>query len=443
MNVFQLEINQNNGETTKNVSSGDRQISAGNDGEGDNYWKLSKSELSKNTVNPIRQICDSLPAVPNPKKLLLKLNLGDPTVSGALPVCPVAIPAVTEALNSCKYLGYGPAIGTLEAREAVARHFTHPEAPVTAESVVLTSGCSHAVKMAIEALANPGDNILVPTPCFSLYSTLIKPLNIEDRHYRFDLSKGAQLDLTHMKSLVDGHTRAIIINNPPNPTGIVISKEQLESVLRIAYEAKIPIIADEVYGTMTYNGAQFYPIATLEPKVPVLTCDSIAKRYLIPGWRLGWIIVHDRYGALKNIREGLVALAQRIVGPCTLIQGALPRILQCTDESFFETVNSIISCNARIVYESLGKVPGLRPLMPNGAMYMMVGIDKKMYGDEKGFVENLLAEESVFCLPGRAFYCVGWFRLVLTLSEQDTREACFRISQFCTRRQSDFSRYNL
>lgn len=200
--------------------------------------------------------------MPNPKKLLLKLNLGDPTVSGALPVCPVAVPAVTEALNSCSYIGYGPAIGesqfllfdnvtggdtssaqpircngrlateneileimqaskttnstrsglgilplfkqfytsryspplrkainscrnccvylgTLEAREAVARHFTHPEAPVTAESVVLTSGCSHAVKMAIEALANPGDNILVPTPCFSLYSTLIKPLNIE------------------------------------------------------------------------------------------------------------------------------------------------------------------------------------------------------------------------------------------------------------------------
>ncbi|CAG9540286.1 unnamed protein product [Cercopithifilaria johnstoni] len=406
-------------------------------------WDLPASEIAKNTVNPIRQICDSLFVASSTKKPLLKLNLGDPTVSGALPVCSAAIEAISEALISHKYEGYGPAIGIMEAREAIARHFTHPEAPVTADSVILTSGCSHAIEMSIEALANPGDNILVPAPGFPLYSTLIKSSNIESRYYNFDILNGSQLDLDRLKSLIDKRTRAIIVNNPPNPSGIVISKSQLESILQIAYEKRIPIIADEVYGTMTYNGAKFYPIATLEPKVPVLTCDGIAKRYLLPGWRLGWIIIHDRYAALQSIRDGLIALAQKIVGPCVLIQGALPRILQSTNASFFQQVNSIIHRNANIVCENLREVLGLRPLMPNGTMYMMVAIDEQIYGGDQVFVRDLLVEENVICLPGCVFHCPGCFRLVLTCSEHDIREVCTRIVQFCLRRYSHTSDHGI
>lgn len=247
---------------------------------------------------------------------------------------------------------------------------------------------------------------------------------------------GSQLDLVQLKSLIDKRTRAIIVNNPPNPSGIVVTKIQLEAILQIAYEKRIPIIADEVYGTMTYNGAKFYPIATLKPKVPVLTCDGIAKRYLLPGWRLGWIIIHDRYAALHCVRDGLMALAQKIVGPCVLVQGALPRILQSTNASFFQQVNNIIYRNASIVCESLKEVPGLQPVRPNGSMYMMVAINEQIYGEDQVFVHNLLVEENVICLPGCVFHCPGWFRLVLTCSEHDTREVCIRIVQFCLRRYS-------
>ncbi|EJW88459.1 tyrosine aminotransferase [Wuchereria bancrofti] len=424
-----MEQNANMMSDRNNESEGKTLISA-------NTWELPVSEMTKNMVNPIRQICDSLLVSSDTKKPLLKLNLGDPTVSGALPVCSTAIQAISEALTSRKYEGYGPAIGILEAREAIARHFTHPEAPVTADSVLLTSGCSHAIEMAIEALANPGDNILVPAPGFPLYSTLIKSLNVESRYYYFDILNDSQLDLAQLKSLIDNRTRAIVVNNPPNPTGIVLSKNQLESILQIAFEKRIPIIADEVYGTMTYNGAEFHPIATLKPKVPILTCDSIAKRFLLPGWRLGWIIIHDRYAALQPIRNGLIALAQKIVGPCVLIQGALPRILHSTNANFFQQVNRTIHRNAIIVFECLRKVPGLQPLAPNGAMYMMVGIDEHIYGRDEIFIRGLLVEENVICLPGCIFHCAGWFRLVLTCSEHDTREACARIAQFCLRRYS-------
>lgn len=119
---------------------------------------------------------------------------------------------------------------------------------------------------------------------------------------------------------------------------------------------------------MVYDGAVFHSLATLSPKVPIITCDGIAKRYLVPGWRLGWLIIHDRFGVLSEIKKGIVALSQKIVGPCALVQGALPRILKETPQSYFDNIKDVISVNANIVYSILSRVPGLKPLRPQGAM---------------------------------------------------------------------------
>ncbi|KHN86209.1 Tyrosine aminotransferase [Toxocara canis] len=404
-------------------------------------WNVfAVSKHAKQTVNPIRRICDTMAVSANANKTMIKLHLGDPTLTGSLPPCPVAVEAIEAALRSRKYNGYGPAVGIFEAREAVARHFTRPQAPITSDDVVLASGCSHALQMAIEALADPADNILVPCPGFPLYSTLMRCHGIEDRRYQLDMREGAQINLEHLESLIDQRTRAIIINNPSNPTGIVFSKSHLEEVLRIAYKHRVPIIADEIYGELTYGNVQFVSLATLEPKVPIITCDGIGKRYVVPGWRLGWLIVHDRYGAFSEVRKGLVDLSQKIVGPCALIQGALPMILSETPSSFFNEITGIISENAATAYSRLSRVPGLHPVKPNGAMYMMIGIDEHLYGEETSFVQGLIAEESVFCLPGSAFNAPSWFRIVLTYPLEVTVEACDRITEYCRRRLSTLRR---
>lgn len=174
-------------------------------------------------------------------------------------------------------------------------------------------------------------------------------------------------------------------------------------------------------------------MASLSPKVPIITCDGIAKRYLVPGWRLGWLIVHDRYGVLSEVKKGIVALSQKIVGPCALVQGALPRLLDDTPQSYFENIRTVIAKNAQVVYEVLSRVPGLKPLKPQGAMYMMIGFDWELYGDETHFMRGLIQEESVYCLPGSAFSLPNWFRLVLTYPEEVTREACERIVDYCER----------
>ncbi|VDN25483.1 unnamed protein product [Cylicostephanus goldi] len=418
---------------------------------------MPQSAHAVNTVNPIRRIADAVTVAPNPNKSAIKLHLGDPTLSGALPPSQVAIDALLEATSSHMFDGYGPAVGALAAREAVATKYTHPQAPITADDVILASGCSHALQMAIEGLANPGDNILIPQPGFPLYSTLCRPHGIEDRAYKVDMANGGQIDLEYLETLIDDRTQALIVNNPGNPTGVVFSKEHLQDILagvgerrhcddggviekdwfsfclQFASRHRLVIIADEIYGDLTYDGAVFHPIATLSPKVPIITCDGLAKRWMVPGWRLGWLIVHDRFRVLSEVRKGLVALSQKIVGPCSLIQGALPKILRDTPEEYFEHNRRVISRNAGVMNKTLKGIKGVHCLRPHGAMYMMISLDKSLYGDDIQFSCNLIQEESVYCLPGSAFSSPGWIRLVLTQSEKISEEAALRIRSFCER----------
>ncbi|KAL3095285.1 hypothetical protein niasHS_007384 [Heterodera schachtii] len=403
-------------------------------GDHSEWIPLRASKHSRQTVNPIRRVTDSLSVEPNPNKTPIQLNLGDPTLTGCLPPSESVVAALREAIDSHRFDGYGPAIGTQSAREAIAEHFSCSEAPISANDVVLASGCSHALEMAIVAIADPGHNILVPRPGFPLYSTLCQPNGIKTRQYRLKMEEDGLIDLQHLESLIDDRTRAIVVNNPSNPTGIVFPREHLEQILKLAQKYKLPIIADEIYGDLTYaEGAKFHPLATLSPRVPIITCDGIGKRYLVPGWRLGWLIMHNRFGVLSDVKAGIVSLSQKIVGPCALIQGALPRILRDTPQSFFDNTKALLAKNSEIVYDILCQVPGLKPLRPQGAMYMMVGFDEEMYGDETGFLQRLIAEESVYCLPGSAFSLPNWFRLVLAFPEETTREACERIAAFCTR----------
>jgi tyrosine aminotransferase len=394
---------------------------------------MKQSRHALNTVNPIRKIVDSLNVPHHPQKDPIRLNLGDPTLTGNLPPSAAAIQAIEETLHSHKADGYGPAVGLLEAREAVASHFSTPQMQIHADDVIMASGASHALDMAITAIADPGENILVPAPGFPLYKTLCQPNGINTRQYNLKMNDGGLIDLENLEAQIDSKTRAIIVNNPSNPTGIVFPKDHLEAILRLAYKHKVVIIADEIYGDLTYDGAVFHPMASLSPKVPIISVDGIAKRYLVPGWRLGWAIIHDRYGVLADVKKGMVALSQKIVGPCSLIQGALPKILRDTPQSYFDNIKDVISKNAAIVFEVLSRVPGLRPLRPQGAMYGMVGFNAEIFGEETKFMQGLITEESVYCLPGSAFNLPNWFRLVLTYPEDVTREACERIADYCLR----------
>lgn len=194
---------------------------------------------------------------------------------------------------------------------------------------------------------------------------------------------------------------------------------------------KLTIIADEIYGDLVYNGAKFYPMASLSPKVPIIVCDGISKRYMVPGWRMGWLIIHNRYDVLTDVKRGILSMSQRLMGPNMLVQGALPQILDQAPELHLNQTRSLLERNAETGYKMLSAVKGLRPLKPNGAIYMMVYVDPKIYGGEMNFISDLIKEENLFVTSCSSFGLKNWVRLVLFYPEDVMAEACARIAEHC------------
>lgn len=212
-----------------------------------------------------------------------------------------------------------------------------------------------------------------------------------------------EVDLFHLESQIDNRTSCIVINNPSNPCGSVYSEKHLRDILEIAYRHRLPVIADEIYERLVFEGEKFVSLAALKSEVPILACGGLAKRFLIPGWRLGWISVHDNTGAFEDIRKALISLTQRTIGCNTLIQGALPAILKNTPQSFHDNLTKLLKEQAQIAYAGIKEAKGLTPYMPQGAMYMIVEIEMAKFPKFKDgleFAKKMMEEESVFCLPG-------------------------------------------
>ncbi|KYN15883.1 PREDICTED: tyrosine aminotransferase [Trachymyrmex cornetzi] len=401
------------------------------------HWEVCASDIARKTYNPIRSIVENIVVEPNPNKKMIALSIGDPTTFGNLIPPKEVIEAVQDSVASQLYNGYAPSIGHEMAREAVAEYSSNEFVKVNSKDVILCSGCSCALDLCITVLAREGQNILIPRPGFSIYRTLAEGLGITVKTYNLCPELGWEIDLDDLKEQIDESTAAIIINNPSNPCGSVFRRDHILDILDIAAHYYVPIIADEIYEHMVFPGRTFHSLASLSTEVPILSCSGLTKRFLVPGWRMGWIIIHDRQNVLEaEIRKGLQCLSQRIIGSNTIIQGALPKILRNTPQEFFDDVINTLYSHSKLAYNSIIKIPGLKPIMPDGAMYMMVYIDLQCFPEfnsDVEFVQRLLMEESVFCLPGQCFGCHSYMRLVITVPGDMLEEACQRIQEFCER----------
>jgi tyrosine aminotransferase len=174
-----------------------------------------------------------------------------------------------------------------------------------------------------------------------------------------------------LESLIDANTSAILVNNPSNPCGSNFTEQHLEDILAIAERNYLPIISDEIYGGINWTQHPFTPLYSIPSSVPIVTIGGLAKRYLVPGWRVGWVVLHDRGGVFKQIRRGIANLSQTQLHPNTVFQTALPTILQ-TPQSFFDGVVDVLRGNAKLIVEGLSLAPGLHVVEPQGALYAMV-----------------------------------------------------------------------
>eukprot|EP00485_Elphidium_margaritaceum_P007571 CAMPEP_0202692054 /NCGR_PEP_ID=MMETSP1385-20130828/6546_1 /ASSEMBLY_ACC=CAM_ASM_000861 /TAXON_ID=933848 /ORGANISM="Elphidium margaritaceum" /LENGTH=558 /DNA_ID=CAMNT_0049347527 /DNA_START=45 /DNA_END=1721 /DNA_ORIENTATION=+ len=403
-------------------------------------WVVEPSHSAMGTVNKIRQIVDQIDMSALPKdKEFISIAIGDPTKYPNLQPSNNVTKTVQNKLLSQTCNGYTISYGARNARASLAKKYSMPHIQCTQDDVVITSGCSDALNLSICALLNKGDNFLIPRPGFSFYETLASRYGFEVKFYDLLPEQEWQIDTQHLRSQIDKRTKAILINNPSNPCGSVLTEDGILRVLQIAENYSIPIVADEIYAGMIYDDNhgkdKFVSVASLTRRVPVLTLSGLSKLYLTPGWRAGWIVIHDPIGAMVKIRTSLQKLSTVLLGSNTLIQESIPAIIEETPESYYDELNDKLLRQSSLLYREFDEIEALQPIRARGAMYLMVKIDMSKFNgrikDDIQFANLLLKEQGVLCLPGAIFNMPNYFRAVICPPPHIIAEIGKRVKEFC------------
>ncbi len=326
------------------------------------------------------------------------LNIGDPIPFGFR--TPPELVAVVERAMREGHNGYTPSPGIPQAREAVARDFVRRGVPTDPDRVLLTSGTSEGIELTIGALADAGDEVLVPTPTYPLYTAVLAKIGARAVYYRTDPARGWQPDLDHMASVITPRTRAIVTIDPNNPTGAVYPEATRRAMLQLADRHGLPILADEVYGDLAYDG-EVPAIARLDPDAPIISFSSLSKAYLAPGWRAGWLNV-GRTPRLDPVLAAIKKLADgRLCSPGPM-QYAVAAALD-GDRAHLPALRAALRERAELTTRRLNAIPGITCVAPTAAFYAMPRVKLPEGKTDQDFVLGLLRSRGVLVVYGSGF----------------------------------------
>jgi len=356
------------------------------------------------------------------------LNIGDPIPFG-FTTPPHMVEAVARAMREGDN-GYTPSPGILAARQAVADDFAARGLPTDPDRVLLTSGTSEGIELTLTALLNAGDDVLVPTPTYPLYTAVIAKLGAVASYYHTDPDRAWLPDLDHLATLVTPRTRALVVIDPNNPTGAVYPTEIRRALVAFAERHGLLLIADEVYGDLAYDGP-VEPLGLLDPDAAVISYSSLSKAYLAPGWRAGWMAV-GRTPRLDNLLTGLRKLADgRLCSPGPM-QHAITAALS-GDRSHQAAFRTALEERAEITTTRLNAIDGIRCVRPRGAFYAMPQVTLPPGRTDADYVLGLLRSTGVLTVFGSGFGTVpedGCFRVVFLASPADLQRICDLVAQF-------------
>ena len=364
---------------------------------------------------------------------IIKLNIGNIAAFGLEPPDEIVQDMIRNVPHAA---GYTDSKGLFAPRKAVV-HYTQEKhvAGVTVEDVYLGNGASELIAISMNALLDAGDEVLIPSPDYPLYTAVVSLSGGTPVHYRCDEGSGWLPDLDDIRRRVTPNTKAIVVINPNNPTGALYPDEILQGIVDIARQHQLIVFADEIYDKTLYDGLTHTSIASLADDVLFVTFNGLSKNYRSCGYRAGWMVVSGDKRHAKDYIEGLNMLASMRLCANTPGQLAIQTAL-----GGYQSIKDLVAPSGRLgrqrdlAYQLLSQIPGLSVVKPKAALYMFPRLDPKLYpiDDDQQFAYDLLAEEKVLIVQGSGFNVPDnqHFRIVFLPNSDDLTEAIGRIARF-------------
>ena len=361
------------------------------------------------------------------------LNIGNPAPFGFNSPDEIVHDLILNIRNA---QGYTDSRGLFSARKAVMHHTqTQGIHGVEINDIFIGNGVSELILLSMQALLNPGDEILVPSPDYPLWTTAIALSGGKPVHYVCDEQSDWNPDLDDMEKKITPRTKGIVLINPNNPTGAVYEKEVLENIAGMAERHGLIIFSDEIYDQILYDGARHYPMATLVSETLCISYGGLSKNYRSAGFRGGWMILSGAKLKARSYVEGILLLASLRLCANVPTQYAIQTAL-----GGHQSIKELVTENGRLhkqmnlVYERLVSIPGVSCVKPKGSLYVFPKLDLKKFGlenDEK-FVYDLLSEQKVLVVPGSGFNYItdDHFRIVFLPTVDELNQALDKLEHF-------------
>ncbi|HEX5678307.1 MAG TPA: pyridoxal phosphate-dependent aminotransferase [Alcanivorax sp.] len=367
---------------------------------------------------------------------VIKLNIGNPA--------PFGFEAPEELLQDVIHnlpdsTGYCHSKGLFPARKAVMQYTqTKGIENVTVDDIIIGNGVSELIVMAMQALLNYGDEVLLPAPDYPLWTAAVRLSGGNPVHYLCDEKQDWQPALDDLRAKITDRTRAMVIINPNNPTGANYDKALLQEMLEIAREHDLIVLADEIYDKILYDGEVHHSIASMADDLLFITFNGLSKNYRAAGFRAGWMVISGAKYRAENYIEGLDMLASMRLCANVPSQHAIQTAL-----GGYQSISDLVLPTGRLgrqrdkAWDMLSSIPGVSCVKPKSALYLFPRLDPKVFPfqDDEAFALDLLRQEKVLIVQGTAF---NWpdpdhFRVVFLPRMDDLEDSIGRIANYLDR----------
>ncbi len=395
---------------------------------------IAKSNKLANVAYDIRgPVLDKARQMQEEGHKIIQLNIGNVAAFGLMPPDEIVQDMIRNLPDAA---GYTDSKGLFAPRKAVV-HYTQERGVrgVSVDDVYLGNGASELIQMAISALVNDGDEILIPAPDFPLYTAVVGLSGGKPVHYICDEGAGWLPDIDDIATKITPRTRGIMVCNPNNPTGALYPDAVLLQIIELARRHQLVIFADEIYDKTLYDGNTHTAMASLADDVLVISFNGLSKNYRSCGYRAGWMVVSGEKRHARDYVEGLNMLASLRLCSNTPGQLAIQTAL-----GGYQSIKDLVAptgrlCKQRdVAYNLLSQIPGVSVVKPKAALYMFPRLDPKVYpiANDQEFAYELLAEQKVLIVQGTGFNWIApdHFRLVFLPNVDDLTEAVGRIEKF-------------